>query len=160
MRDHTAALLAAGAVIGATALGGRYGPGPRRPGTTAWYARLDKPSWTPSGATIGGAWTVVDAFLTVSGARLLAAQASPDRSRALALWGFNVASIWGWQRVFFGSRALTGSVAYVATMVASGLAYVGAAARVDRFAAATGVPYPAWVGFAGLLTGEIWRRNR
>jgi tryptophan-rich sensory protein len=160
MRDHTAALLAAGAVIGATTLGGRYGPGPRHPRTTLWYARLDKPSWTPSGATIGAAWTVVDAFLTVSGARLLIAPASPDRTRALALWGFNVASIWGWQRIFFGSRALTASVAYVATMVTTGLASVGAASRVDRVAAATAAPYPAWVGFAGLLTGEIWRRNR
>src|SRR3954454_24629510 len=144
MQDRTAAVLGAGAVIGATLLGSRHGPGPQRPATTTWYARLDKPAWTPSGRTIGAAWTVVDAFLTVAGSRLLAARPGPERSLALALWTFNVASIWGWQRPVFGRGALSQSLAYVAAMTASGLACVAAASRVDRTAALTGAPYPAW----------------
>lgn len=44
-------------------------------------------------------------------------------------------------------------------MLGSGAAYVGTAARSDRVAAATGVPYVLWLGFATLLTEEIWRRN-
>jgi tryptophan-rich sensory protein len=160
MQTRTAALIAVSAVIGATVMGGRYGPGPHRPGTTAWYAALRKPRWTPSGATIGTMWTIVDGFLAFSGTRVLRAPPGPQRQLALTLWGFNVASIWGWQRVFFGNRALGPSVAYVAAMVGSGLGYVAAARRVDGMAAASGLAYPAWVSVAGVLTEQIWRRNR
>lgn len=45
-------------------------------------------------------------------------------------------------------------------MIASGAGYVAAAARVDRAAALTGVPYVAWLGFATLLAERIWERNR
>ncbi|CAH2601155.1 Tryptophan-rich sensory protein [Rhodovastum atsumiense] len=160
MRTSIAALLAGGAVATATVLGGRYSPGPQRPATARWYAALDKPSWTPSGATIGTVWSVVNTCLTVAGTRLLIARPSPQRGQALALWGFNVASIWAWQSVFFGARRLGASAAYNAAMIGTGVAYVAAARRVDGLAAAAGVPYPSWVSIAGLLATQIWQRNR
>ena len=159
MRTSNAILLAGSAVMAATVLGGRFGPGPRRPATQRWYADLDKPGWTPSGATIGGVWTVVNAFLIWSGTRMLKAPPSPARTRALALWGFNVASIAAWQAIFFGARRLGASVAYDAAMVGCGLAYVATARQVDAKAAAAGLPYPTWVSIAGVLAAQLWRRN-
>jgi tryptophan-rich sensory protein len=45
-------------------------------------------------------------------------------------------------------------------MVATGATYVMAAAKVDRPAAAMGVPFVAWLGFATLLAERIWRDNQ
>ena len=39
-------------------------------------------------------------------------------------------------------------------------AYVETARKVDRPAAWLAVPYAAWIGFAALLSEELWRRNR
>jgi benzodiazapine receptor len=44
-------------------------------------------------------------------------------------------------------------------MIVSGAAYVAAAAKADRPAAATAVPFVAWLGFATLLAEQIWERN-
>ena len=40
------------------------------------------------------------------------------------------------------------------------VAYLDAARRVDRPAAWLAAPYAAWIGFAALLSEELWRRNR
>jgi translocator protein len=44
-------------------------------------------------------------------------------------------------------------------MAATGAAYVASAWRVDRPAAAVGIPFVAWLGFATLLAERVWKRN-
>ncbi len=46
-----------------------------------------------------------------------------------------------------------------ATLV-NALAYMDAARRVDPPAAWLAAPHAAWIGFAALLSEELWRRNR
>ena len=80
-----------------------------------------------------------------------------DTSVALLLG--SLVMIGGWSELFFGRRKLGTSTATAAAMLTGGAIYVGTAAKVDRVAAATGVPYVAWLSFATLLAEEIWRRN-
>ena len=141
---------------GAGALGARV----TDHGTQLWYRRLRKPPFQPPRAVFGPVWTVLYGLIAVSGWRVWNQPAGPGRSRALGLWalqlGFNAA--WSW--LFFGQRRKRAALADITALGASIAAYIAAARKVDRPAAALVAPYLGWVCFAGLLNEEIVRRNR
>ena len=154
---------AAGFALGAVSLallaGSRAGPTPDNPNTRRWYRRLRKPNFTPPSAIYPIAWTAIQTGLAYGGYRLLRAEPSSQRTTALALWGANQIGIGGWTEVFFGRRAPGWGTVASAALGASALGYVAAAEKVDKTASRVGVPLVAWVGFATLLSEEIWRRN-
>jgi len=154
----TAAALASAALIWPALAGRRWGP--HRFVAGIWYRLLRKPAFQPPDAAIPVAWTVIDSALAAGGYRLLRQPASTPRNWALGWWGLNVALIGGWSAMFFGRRSLPASTVLAAGMVASGVAYVAQARRVDGLAASAGVPYLGWVAFATVLTAAIWHRNR
>lgn len=157
MKNTLAALASFGPVIAATVAGGRHGP--QRPVNGIWYASLRKPSYTPPGPAFGAAWTVLDGLLATAGYRLMKAPSSPARSLALAGWGLSTAGLAGYPWVFFGRKKLDASLAVTGAMLLAAGGTVAAAREVDRPAAAMGVPLVLWLGFATLLSEEIWRRN-
>ena len=159
MKNTLAALASFGSVIAATTAGGRHGP--QRPLNGIWYAALSKPSYTPPGPAFGAAWTVLDGLLATVGYRLMTKPSSPARSLALAGWGLCTAGLAGYPWVFFGRKRLDASLAVTGAMLlsAAGTAAAAAAREVDRPAAAMTLPLIAWLGFATLLSEEIWRRN-
>nr|WP_183984123.1 TspO/MBR family protein [Sphingomonas jinjuensis] len=158
--SRLAALTAVAAMLGASALvGRRNAPDGTHPGIRRWYRKLDKPGYTPPDAVFGAVWPVLETGLAVGGYRLLRQPSSPARNTALGLWLVNGAMIGGWTQLFFREHRLGASAAASGAMVATGAAYVAAAARVDRPAAAVAVPFVAWLGFATLLAGRIWRDN-
>ena len=156
-------LLAAGLAIGAVSVallvGKRTSPSPDHPRMRRWYKRLDKPDFTPPATVYPIAWTAIQAGLAYAGYRLMRAEPSPERTTALALWGANQIGIAGWSAVFFGQRAPGWGTLASAALGAGATTYVAAADKVDRTAASLGAPLVAWVGFATVLTEEIWRRN-
>ncbi len=158
--SRPAALAIVTVILGASALvGRRNAPDPTHPGIRRWYTRLDKPAYTPPDAAFGAVWPVLEVGLAAGGYRLLRHPPGDARRLAVGLWLFNTAMIGGWTEIFFRHKALTASTAASAAMVVSGAGYVAAAARVDRPAAATAVPFVAWLGFATLLAARIRARN-
>lgn len=156
--------LAAGAmvigVLGAAAVvGRRNAPDPSHPRIRRWYHRLRKPGFTPPDSVFGAMWPALETVYAVGGYRILRQPPSPARNTAAALLLGNSAMIGGWTQLFFGERRLGASVGAAAAMFAGSLGYVAAASQVDRKAALTGVPLAAWLGFATLLSEEVWRRN-
>lgn len=158
MDKTQAALIASGAVLAANLVGGRAGV--RRARNALWYVSLRKPDLTPPPPVIGAVWTALDVLLAVAGTRLLRTPPTPARNAALGFWSLSVAGIAGFPWVFFERKRLDASTAVSGAMLASATAYVAAAARVDRPAAAMGVPLAVWVGLATVLSEELWRRNR
>jgi len=155
-----AALAFVGAVLGASALvGRRNAPDRSHPGIRRWYARLDKPGYTPPDAAFGAVWPVLETGLAVGGYRLLRRPAGNERNVAVGLWLANSAMVGGWTQLFFRERRLGASAATSAAMVVSGAALVWTAAKVDRPAAVLAAPFVGWLGFATLLAGRIWRDN-
>ena len=146
MKNTLASLAYFGYVIAATVAGGRHRP--QRPVNGIWYAALHKPSYTPPGPACGAAWTVLDGLLATAGYRLMKAPRSPARSLALAGWGLCTAGLAGYPWVFFGRKKLDASLAVTGAMLLSAGGTV-----------ALGVPLVLWLGFATLLSEEIWRRN-
>lgn len=154
-----AAGLAIGTVAAALVLGGRASPSPAHPKTKRWYARLRKPWFTPPTPVFALAWPALQAAQAYSGFKLLRAPASPERQTALAFWCANQAGVAGWSEIFFGQKSTGWATIGSAVLGGSAIGHVVAARQVSTPAAIAGVPLIAWVGFATLLTEEIWRRN-
>ncbi|MDY0958404.1 TspO/MBR family protein [Sphingomonas sp. CFBP8993] len=151
--------IAAG-VLGLSALiGRRNAPDPSHPRIRRWYAKLDKPGFTPPDKVFGAVWPVLETLAAVGGYRLLRAEPSPRRNAAVALWLGNSAMIGGWTELFFRERRTGASTAAAGAMAVGAGALVSTAWKVDRPAAASVVPLAAWLGFATLLAEEVWRRN-
>ena len=147
-----------GSVLASALLSARYSPAPTNPPERRFYKRLDKPGFTPPDSAFA-IWGPLYAALVLSGLRVWNAPAGPARQRALGHWfgiqGLN--ALWLW--LGFGQRRLGAMTAESVVTVANAAAYVDAARRVDPPAAWLAVPYLAWIGFAGLLSEELWRRN-
>lgn len=158
--SRAAALAIVAVVLGASAIvGRRNAPDAAHPETRAWYDSLDKPDFTPPDAAFGAVWPVLEAGLAIGGYRLLRRPQSRQRNLAVGLWLLNTGMIGGWAALFFGKRKLGASAVVSGAMIASGAGYAIAAGKVDRTAAATAVPFVAWLGFATVLAQRIWRRN-
>jgi tryptophan-rich sensory protein len=158
--SRPASLLIVAGVLGASALlGRRNAPDQSHPGIRRWFKRLDKPAYTPPDAIFGAVWPVLETGLGVGGYRLLRRPAGTSRNAAVALWLLNTGMIGGWTQLFFRQKKLGPGAIASGAMLATGMAYVVAAAKVDRTAAATGVPFVAWLGFATVLAERIWAKN-
>jgi benzodiazapine receptor len=135
-------------------------PSPNHPRTMLWYLSLREPSFKPPDWAFPLAWAGIEAALAAAGYRLLRAAPGSARSRALALWGWNVFMIGGWSRLFFKRRELGAATVAAGALVVSSAAFVKAALPVDRTASRAGIPLVGWVTFATVLTATIWGMNR
>lgn len=149
----------AGAVVASALVSARYSPAPVNRGVRRFYRGLEKPPFNPPDWIFGGVWPPLYLALAASGVRILTARRGPARSRAIVHWGGIqvLNAVWLW--LGFGRRDLRGMTAESVVTVANAVAYVDAARRVDAPAAWLAAPYVAWVGFAALLSEELWRRN-
>ena len=146
------ALTAAAGFIGARAT--------RKSVDSPWYnVLLRKPPFQPPKRAFAPVWSGLYALIAGSGARVYAAPPSPERSRALALWGTQLALNAGWSVIFFGARKPRWALAELGVLLATIGAYMHQAHKVDRAAAYMFAPYLGWSGFAALLNEEIVRRN-
>jgi len=147
------------AVLASALLAARWAPSPGHGAIRRDCERLEKPPFNPPDAAFA-VWFPLYGALTVSGARLWNAPPSAARTRALGHWfgiqGLN--AFWMW--LGFGKRLRGAAALEAAATVVNAVAYVEAARKVDRPAAWLAVPYAAWIGFAALLSEELWRRNR
>ncbi len=142
-----------------TLVGRRNAPDPSHPRIRHWYKRLDKPGFTPPDRLFGAVWPVLESLAAVGGYRLLRQPSSPRRHAAIALWLGNSAMIGGWTELFFRERRTGASTAAAGAMTVGTAALAATAWKVDRPAAVSVLPLAAWLGFATILAGEVWRRN-
>ncbi|HEV2736806.1 MAG TPA: TspO/MBR family protein [Longimicrobiaceae bacterium] len=152
------ALLGFAAAVTAAAAMSAVG-NPRAGETMRWYDRLDKPPYTPPKLVFPIAWTALYAMIAVSGWRVWKRPDGPDRSRALALWGAQLALNAAWTPIFFTAMRPRAALVDVAALVPAVALYGLTAARVDRPAGWMMAPYLAWTSFAAVLNADIVRRN-
>jgi tryptophan-rich sensory protein len=163
-RDRSTAHVAIGAVLclgvvaASAVITARTAPGRRSPRLRRAYDSLEQPRFRPPEEVSSLIWPPLFLVLGLSALRIWNARDGRDRTEALGLWGAIQAlnAIW---MAWGPRRRLEQLLTAIATLAATG-AYVGKAGKVDRRAAALVAPYAGWVGFANLLTEELWRRNR
>ena len=124
-----------------------------------WYAALRKPSWNPPGWIFGPVWSALYTMMAVAAWLVWQRGGFVAQRRPLALFlaqlGLNAA----WTPLFFGLH--WPGVAF-AEILLLGLAIAWTITlfwRVQRAAAYLLMPYLAWVSFAAVLNGTLWRLN-
>lgn len=123
----------------------------------AWYAALAKPSFNPPNWVFGPVWTILYVLVAVAGWRTW--QRLPRTTAAMALWTLQLVLNFAWSPAFFGLHRVDLAFFIVVAMLASIAGFIAVSARHDRASALLFVPYLAWVGFATMLNGAIWRLN-
>jgi tryptophan-rich sensory protein len=149
--------LTAGAVAASAIVARMNAPTPDNPEVHADYQALKKPRFTPPKEVFSVVWPPLFLALTLSGLRIWNAPKSAARTQALTLWtavqGLN--ALW----MALGPKRLGGQLATATAAFGTAGAYVWRARRVDAPAAGMVAPYVGWIGFAGALTEELWRKN-
>lgn len=121
-------------------------------------ASLDKPDFGPSERTFSAVMPPMFLLLTLSGIRIWNAPDGPVRNRALAIWGglqvlHAIETLWS-------PKEKSAQLATQAAGLAGALVYAQQARKIDPPAASIIGPYVSWTALAGLLTAEVWRRNK
>ena len=123
-----------------------------------WYVGLRKPSWVPSGRTIGLVWSVLYVLMAVS-AWLVWRERGLDAWFPLALFGLQLVLNSLWSILFFGRRNPRAALQEILALWVAILATLVAFWIVTPLAGLLLVPYIAWVTFAGNLNRIVWRMN-
>jgi benzodiazapine receptor len=138
--------------IGAGALGAMARP-------DAWYAGLDKPSFTPPNGVFGPVWSVLYLLLALSAWRLWERRGFSGAGFALVCFlvqlGFNAL----WAPIFFGMHAIAAALfdLILVWLFACGTWLLFWS--LDRKAALLLVPYGISISFAGVLNAAFFLLN-
>jgi tryptophan-rich sensory protein len=149
--------LTAGAVLVSALIARANSPTSDHPELKAEYDELEQPAIKPPPAVFGMVWPPLFMALTLSGLRIWNAPASKERTRALTLWGMIQAFNALWMAL--GPRRLGGQLTTAVATLGTAGAYALSARKVDAPAANLASPYLGWIGFANVLTEELWRKN-
>ena len=125
-----------------------------------WYRTLARPTIAPPNWVFGPVWTLLYALMAVAAWQVGQAPPSPQRTWGLILFLVQLALNFVWSLLFFRQHSIGGALAEIAVLWVFIGACTLAFARVDSPAAWMMAPYWAWVSFASLLNGLIWRLNR
>jgi tryptophan-rich sensory protein len=142
------------AALGTLTMRGRGAPDKR------WFRSLNKPAFQPPNWLFGPVWTVLYGTLAYSGYRIWRAERSPQRTRALAWWGAQLALNAAWTPLFFGARKPALALADIGALDVAATSYAVSAAKVDPTAVKVVAPYLTWLMFATSLNGSIVVKNR
>ena len=141
----------------AGAVGGLY----TAPAIPEWYAGLTKPSFTPPDWLFGPVWTMLYLLMGVA-LYLVWRHGIHDRRvrAAMALFFGQLALNVLWTVLFFGMQSPQLAFIEIILLLLVIAANARAFHRISKPAALLLVPYLAWVCFAALLNGVIWRLNQ
>jgi translocator protein len=148
------ALAYGAAALGALAMRGKGNP------NRLWYRLLRKPRFQPPNSVFGPVWAVLYATVAYAGWKVWSAEPSPERTRALALWGTQLGLNALWPPLFFGARKPGLALVDMAALDAAAIAFTAAAREVEPTAAKVFAPYLGWLGFATALNTAIVAKNR
>ena len=124
-----------------------------------WYQTIAKPSFNPPDWVFAPVWTILFVMMAIAAWRVWRRHPWQAARSALALHAIQLVLNVGWSALFFGMRAPGWAFIEVIILLAAILLTARAYAPLDRVAAWLMAPYAAWVAFATVLTGAIWRLN-
>ena len=124
-----------------------------------WYAGLNKPSWNPPGWLFGPVWTILYTMMAVAAWRVWRRGGFRVQGRALVPLLVQLALNAAWTPLFFGLHWPGVAFAEILLLWAAIVWSVAFFRNVDRMAAGLLWPYLAWVSFAAVLNGTLWRMN-
>ena len=122
----------------------------------AWYASLNKPSWTPPDWVFPVTWTVLYFCMSYAAMRVALL---PDTGQALAFWSVQIALNTLWTPVFFGLKRMRAGLVVIALLWLSVAATMLTFWSHDVIAGLLFAPYLLWCSIAGALNYSVLTRN-
>ena len=136
----------------AASLGALFGPG-------EWYGSLNKPSWNPPAWVFGPVWTALYTMMAVAAWLVWRQGGWGKQSKPLLVFLAQLALNALWTPLFFGLQRPGLAFAEIILLWLAIVWTIAAFWRVRRAAAWLLGPYLAWVSFAAVLNGTLWRLN-
>ncbi len=131
-----------------------------QPNIPAWYAGLEKPGFTPPNWAFPVAWTILYAMMAYALWRILSLPENrPGRSAAIVAFFVQLTLNGTWSFAFFGGQSPVAGLVVIVALIVAILVTIRTFWRLDHTAAGLLMPYLAWVAYATLLNGTIWRLN-
>ena len=124
-----------------------------------WYAALQKPSWNPPGWIFGPVWSALYTMMAVAAWLVWRRGGFAAQGRPLGAFLAQLALNALWTPLFFGLHRPGVAFAEILLLWLAIAWTIALFWRVQRAAAWLLVPYLAWVGFAAVLNGTLWRLN-
>lgn len=126
---------------------------------SGWYGLLQKPSFNPPGWIFGPVWTVLYILMAVSAWLVWEKAGQAPVKVALSLFFVQLLLNVTWSLLFFGMGRPDLAFAEVLVLWALILTVTLLFYRIRPAASLLMLPYLAWVSFAVVLNGFIWRLN-
>jgi len=124
-----------------------------------WFASLHKPAWNPPGWIFGPVWSVLYTMMAVAAWLVWQRGGFAAQRRPLALFLAQLVLNAAWTPLFFGLHRPGLALAVIILLWLAIAATLLSFRPVSRAAAWLLVPYLAWVSFATVLNGALWRLN-
>lgn len=153
MRSFLFFLLFLALAFGAAAFGTLFPPG-------GWYQSLAKPAWNPPSWIFGPVWTTLYFLMAVAAWLVWRTAGWSGRggtALAVFLGQLVLNGMWSW--LFFGLYRPGWAFAEILLLWIAILATIVLFWRIRPLAGALLLPYLAWVSFAAVLNGTLWRMN-
>jgi len=124
-----------------------------------WFAALKKPSWNPPSWVFGPVWTALYAMMAAAAWLVWQRGGWKEQRKPLLIFLAQLALNALWTPLFFGLHRPGVAFAEIVLLWLAIVATLVAFRPVNRTAAWLLVPYLAWVSFAAVLNGTLWRLN-
>ncbi|WP_226537055.1 TspO/MBR family protein [Fictibacillus halophilus] len=124
----------------------------------SWYDALNKPSWTPSGQTIGIIWAVLFALISLS-ATLIYNKYGFKPVRFWGLFAINYVFNQAFSYFQFTQKDLFAATIDAFLITVTTLLLIIVASRLNKVSAWLLVPYFLWSSFATFLSWTIYSLN-
>jgi translocator protein len=124
-----------------------------------WYAALERPDFQPPGWAFGAVWTTLYTMMGIALAAILNEPDSPQRRRALSLFGAQLGLNFAWSPIFFGERMIDLAFIVIVLMLVLSLATARAFRNIRKVAGYLLIPYLLWLCLATALNYETGRLN-
>jgi tryptophan-rich sensory protein len=126
----------------------------------AWYKTINLPQWTPSNSVMVIAWVLIFVLTSLS-VLIIWNKYSAQKSfgAVISLFVLNALLNVGWNILFFTQQQI-GLAFFQALLLAVNIVLLIVLIwRFCPFAACLLFPYSLWVGFATVLTFNVWMLN-
>ncbi len=130
-----------------------------REGVQIYSQTIVQPPLSPPGAVFPIVWGILFALMGIGGARIGLAPPSALRTKALILYGVQLAFNFFWSILFFNLQQFGFALLWLAVLWGLILWMMVTFYRIDPLAAWLQVPYVLWVSFAAYLNFGVWTLN-
>lgn len=125
-----------------------------------WYAALNKPSWTPSGGTIGTIWSILYPIIFITYGFVFYKIYKKKIPKSVAKpFAINLIANFLFTPFFFGAKNITLSTIDILIVWFTILWGIRAVYKYSRLVAYLQVPYLTWVSVASILQLYIFFNN-